>query len=56
MAGDVLTLEQLQAQLARREAYLARLEQQAADQQQIERLKKDILLTRRRIERLDGGT
>lgn len=56
MARDILTLEQLQEQLARREAFLARLEQQNAEAAQIAKLKKDILLTRRRIDRMAGGT
>ncbi len=56
MARDILTIEQLQEQLARREAYLAQLEQHDADEKQISKLKKDILLTRRRIERMAGST
>lgn len=53
MSKDVLTLEQLQEQLSRREAYLWQLEAQAADAAQIQKLKKDILLTRKRIERME---
>lgn len=52
MGKDVLTIEQLEEQLKRREAYLAQLEAQAADTAQIQKLKKDILLTCKRIERM----
>ena len=52
--ADVLTREQLEAQLARREAFLEKCRKDGASEKTLQSIRKDILLTRRRLERLEG--
>lgn len=54
MTDDVLTREQLEAQLARREAFLEKCRKDGASEKMLQSIQKDILLTRRRLERLEG--
>lgn len=50
--ADVLTREQLEEQLKRRRTHLKYLEQTCADEKEIEKLRKDLRLTEKRLERL----
>lgn len=52
--ADVLTKEQLEAQLARREAFLAKCREEQADEKLICAVEKDIRMTKLRLERLKG--
>lgn len=52
---DVLTREQLQEQLKKREAWVEKLIKDCASPRLIDTAKKDLLLTRRRLERLQNA-
>lgn len=51
MAKDILTIRQLEAQLARRQERLRQLIESGAPEAAIELARKDLQLTRRRLER-----
>lgn len=51
---DVLTLEQLQAQLNKRKAYIEQLKRADASEAMIRAAEKDMLMTLRRIERYEA--
>ena len=51
MAADILTREQLLAQLARREAFLLKCKADGASEKMVRKLEKDIQLTLLRLER-----
>lgn len=51
MAKDVLSIQQLEGQLARREAKLEYLKKTNAPEASVETARKDMELTRRRLER-----
>lgn len=51
MAKDILTIRQLEAQLARRQERLRQLTESGAPEAAIELARKDLQLTRRRLER-----
>ena len=51
MAKDILTIRQLEAQLARRQERLRQLIESGAPEAAIELTRKDLQLTRRRLER-----
>lgn len=52
--ADVLTREQLEAQLRRRRKYLSELEKRGADAKLIACAQKDLRMTEIRLERLAG--
>ena len=56
MAADILTREQLLAQLARREAFLLKCKADGASERMVRKLEKDIRLTLLRLERMKVKT
>lgn len=50
---DVLSLDQLKAQLAKRKAYIEELQRSGAPEAMIRKAEKDMLLTQRRIKRYE---
>ena len=50
--NDVISKEQLEAQLRRREDYLEKCRKEDADEKMLRKLEKDLQLTKRRLERL----